>query len=204
MSAPSQPFPEMTGEPFTGTPLEGATVKELLTTSNLANDGTLTLNFSDNLTAIEAGKPYIVKWEGTSGSMSDPVFSDVTISSTTPTAVSFTGGSFVGQYSPFEITAGNIDNIIMLSTGNTLGYSQNPRPLRCFRCHFEVPTNGGAPAMNSFVMNFGEETTGISLTPGPSPKGEGSEYYTLDGRKLSGKPTTKGLYIVNGKKVVLH
>lgn len=28
-------------------------------------------------------------------------------------------------------------------------------------------------------------------------------YYTLDGRKLSGKPTHRGIYIVNGKKVVI-
>ena len=50
------------------------------------------------------------------------------------------------------------------------------------------------------------EATGIrSLTPDPSPKGEGSEYYTLDGRKISigHKPTAKGLYIVNGKKVIV-
>ncbi len=29
------------------------------------------------------------------------------------------------------------------------------------------------------------------------------DYYTLDGRKLQGKPTKKGIYIVNGKKVVV-
>ena len=29
------------------------------------------------------------------------------------------------------------------------------------------------------------------------------DYYTLDGRKLNGKPTTKGLYIHQGKKVVI-
>ena len=46
---------------FTGTPLEGATVKELLTTSNLDGAGKLTLNFED-ATTIEAGKPYLVKW----------------------------------------------------------------------------------------------------------------------------------------------
>ena len=28
-------------------------------------------------------------------------------------------------------------------------------------------------------------------------------YYTLDGRKLSGTPTEKGIYIVNGKKVIV-
>ena len=49
------------------------------------------------------------------------------------------------------------------------------------------------------------ETTGIiSLTPNPSPKGEGSDYwYNLDGRQLSGEPTQKGVYINKGKKVVI-
>jgi hypothetical protein len=28
-------------------------------------------------------------------------------------------------------------------------------------------------------------------------------WYTLDGRCLMGKPTTKGLYIDNGKKIVI-
>jgi hypothetical protein len=32
---------------------------------------------------------------------------------------------------------------------------------------------------------------------------EGATYYTLDGRKLDGKPTKKGVYIVNGRKVVI-
>ena len=50
-----------------------------------------------------------------------------------------------------------------------------------------------------------DETTGAKgLTPGPSPKGEGSDsWFTLDGRRLNGKPTTKGLYIINGKKVII-
>ena len=45
---------------FTGTPLEGATVKTLSSTS--FSNGTLTLNFED-ATNIEAGKPYLVNWE---------------------------------------------------------------------------------------------------------------------------------------------
>lgn len=28
-------------------------------------------------------------------------------------------------------------------------------------------------------------------------------YYSIDGRKLSGKPARKGVYIVNGKKVAV-
>lgn len=44
--------------------------------------------------------------------------------------------------------------------------------------------------------------TGISsLTPDPS-HGRG-EWFMLDGRKVSGKPSQKGIYIRNGKKVVI-
>jgi hypothetical protein len=28
------------------------------------------------------------------------------------------------------------------------------------------------------------------------------EWYSIDGRKLNGKPTTKGIYINHGKKVI--
>ena len=55
-----------------------------------------------------------------------------------------------------------------------------------------------------------DETTGI--TPLLSPKGEEGAspwgglvgvWYTLDGRKFDKQPTQKGLYIVNGKKVII-
>jgi len=45
-------------------------------------------------------------------------------------------------------------------------------------------------------------TSGISLTSDSSPEGEG-KWYTLNGQKLNGKPMQKGVYIWNGKKVVL-
>ena len=46
-----------------GSPLEGTTVKTLTSSAFDSTTGTLTLNFSDdNLTSIEAGVPYIVKW----------------------------------------------------------------------------------------------------------------------------------------------
>ena len=53
-------------------------------------------------------------------------------------------------------------------------------------------------------LDFGE-TTEIrlnSLTPDPSPTGEGSEYYDLQGRRVNGT-AKKGVYIVNGKKTVI-
>ena len=195
-------------------PLAGATIKEMATSSNLDANGTLTLNFN-TVNSIEAGKPYIVKWETTGANIENPVFQGVTITSTTPESVTSNDGkvTFVGQYSPFSIVnsgatdsnEGNKNEIIMMSTGNRIGYSQNPRTLKCFRCHFYVPANGGQQA-RSFVLDFGEgETTEINeeLRMKNEEFATATEWYTLDGRKLDSKPTTKGLYIVNGRKTVI-
>ena len=58
-----------------------------------------------------------------------------------------------------------------------------------------------APSNASELTIVIGETTGInSLTPSPSPKGEGS-VYNLNGQRVA--QPTKGLYIVNGKKIVI-
>ena len=56
----------------------------------------------------------------------------------------------------------------------------------------------------TFTMIFEDgETTGVgSLSPDPSPKSEGS-WYSIQGVRHDGKPTRSGLYIFNGKKVVI-
>ena len=45
-------------------------------------------------------------------------------------------------------------------------------------------------------------TTGVENGQRNSVKGQRDEWYTIDGRKLSGKPAKKGIYIHNGKAVV--
>lgn len=57
-----------------------------------------------------------------------------------------------------------------------------------------------APARLKIAWNY---TTGIKDGKWTVDDGRNERWYTLDGRCLSGKPTTKGLYIVNGKKVVI-
>ena len=202
---------------FTGTPLEDATVKELLTTSNLDNNGTLTLNFSDALTAIEAGKPYIVKWSKDAGydanpsnyDLVNPVFTGVTIDNTNRD-VDFTdgSGSFKGTYAPLEITDANRSKVLLLSGNNKLGYAKtdrtiaNGKALGTCRAYFYFP---GSQTARSFVMNFGDDdtqTTGIVHTEITESTEMADAIYDLQGRRIE-KPK-KGLYIVNGKKVLVH
>ena len=60
----------------------------------------------------------------------------------------------------------------------------------------------GSSAPLRMVIDDDEETTGIaSMADGIDNMSD--VWYTLDGRKLNSKPTTKGLYIVNGKKVMI-
>ena len=148
--------------------------------------------------------------------ITDPVFNGVTISSTTPTPVEFSIENssekcqFLGQYSPFSIGDtnsgtfdGDLNEIVMLGSGSKLGYSKNARTLKTFRCHFYVPADGGVAGARAFVMNFEEgETTGIiTMSDVRSEMSDG--WYTIDGRKLSGKPSVKGVYVNNGRKVII-
>ena len=158
---------------------------------------------------IEAGKPYIVRWDA-KDNLNDvihPVFNGVMISKTEPEAVTFDNAKgsdcqFVGQFSPFAITESNKNEIVMLGSGSQLGYSLNTRDLKCFRAHFKVPANGAT--VRRFVMNTGEGTqTGICHTEITEITENADAWYSLDGRKLDGQPTKKGVYIQNGKKIVM-
>lgn len=62
--------------------------------------------------------------------------------------------------------------------------------------------NGGAQSMFMNSLHFDAGTTGIgSLTPALS-QGEGA-WYTLDGRKVVNGTLPKGIYIYNGKKIII-
>jgi hypothetical protein len=47
-------------------------------------------------------------------------------------------------------------------------------------------------------------TTGIGNGQRESVKGQRDGWFTIDGKKLSGKPTKKGVYIHNGRKAVVR
>ena len=65
--------------------------------------------------------------------------------------------------------------------------------------------NGHAEAKaRAFALSFdGEETTGI-LEVSANYNAETDEaWYSLDGVRLSGKPTQRGMYINKGKKILV-
>lgn len=172
-------------------------VKEL--TDATLTDGTLNLTF-DNATRIEAGKPYLVMVE------SDFDLSTIAVAEVvkaTPQPFTSTYVDFIPTLGKTTIPAGDVKNVLFMTSGGYLKHpTELPANMKGFRAYFQL--KGDAANAASFNLDFGNgETTGInSLTSEPSSNGEGS-IYSLDGRRLSGKPAQKGVYIVNGKKMVI-
>ena len=190
-----------------GTPLEGASVKTLSASALSMDTHTLTLTFSD-ASSIEAGKPYVVKWTS-AGSTDDtgienPVFENVTISNAVCPIVTDVA-SFVGIYRPLCI--GEEGDMTLLYLGdNNLYYPNGKMSINAFRAYFQLPEGitlgdpNAAEGISQFVLNFDDEKTGVPHVLQPLTSGQ---WYTLDGRKLKGRPSAKGVYINNGNKVVM-
>ena len=184
---------------------------------------TLYLYFTD-ADAIEAGKPYIIRWGTPSnpagGTIASPIaFSNVEIEGAAPDNVTSTDGkvSFKGIYDPLSVGSNDPtptgDNTkLYLGTGNQLYYPNSPRTINAFRAYFQLNDGltAGAPAgVRAFSLHFGDdaETTGIIEAVANSSlftlHSSLSGWYDLQGRKLDKKPTHAGVYIYNGKKRVI-
>ena len=199
------------GHCFDGTLLEGATVKTLESTS--FEDGTLTMNFVD-VPVIDASVPYIVKWAAqTPDYVENSVFEGVSIRNGAY-YIKTDYVDFVGTHSSTVLyEEGTAKHNLYLGSGNNIYYpTREGYTVKACRAYFRLngltagePTSPSAN-VRAFVLDFGDgEKTGIrSLTPDASPKGEGrSGWYTINGVKLQGKPTMRGIYINNGRKVVI-
>lgn len=117
----------------------------------------------------------------------------------TGTSVSQTEGSGASKVTNYILTNNKVDAgplkffKVNGTSGNTVAAG---------KAYLSIPTpDGSAPDFFDFDFNMGGETTGISAVDGSGLKVQGSEVYNLNGQRVLNP--TKGLYIVNGKKVIL-
>ena len=174
-----------------------------------ATDGTLYLAFKE-ATAINAGVPYLVKWDAAGADFTSPVFFGVTINATATTTVSDHDDELAevqmkGCYSPVSVVADD-KSILFMGGDNTLYYSAENRSIRSCRAYFSVPYINQTPGAKAraFVLNFDdEEATGILEISADSKEKKDDAWYSLAGVRLSGKPTQRGMYINKGNKVII-
>ena len=152
-----------------------------------------TMNFT-TATAIEAGVPYLLK---PTQDITDKTYSGVTLKSQTAKSVTFDDFSFVATYSPRQLTTDMTE--LFLTTDGILVYPSNDSEalLKGLSAYVQVPANSHV----IISIEGYEAITGISL----SEKGESrmENVYDLPGRKIINGPLQKGVYIVNGKKLII-
>ena len=190
-----------------GSPLAGCTLMELdAAGSALDETGILTLKFvpADH---IEAGKPYIIQWSKAADYTTDgthdvqsPRFEGVTVSAAEAGEVTFSGGSFAGQFSKIDVKDEDANKIILLAGGDQLGYASAGSVLHACRAHFYIPVGGSN--VKAYQLDFGGGETSIVKIKERSAYSEAG-WYDISGRRLDGETNVKGIYIHGGRKVVV-
>ena len=183
---------------------EGNVVANGTYQTKLADDGTLYLYFTD-ATEISAGTPYIIKWNATTPDyIENPTFKDVVIDKDASTEVTFTGGKFVGSYSPVVWQTEN-QSVLFLGADNKLYWPQpadadHPVTIGAFRAYFDLSDGAG---VREIKLNLEDNEVNEVKEVNASLEVNDDSWFTLDGRKLDKQPTKKGLYIHKGSKVVI-
>ena len=198
-----------------GSPLAGATARPL--TGASISGSTLTLTFGDAVTTLEAGTPYIIKWTADANYVDDdehnivsPVFSGVTIDADADG--NYDNGvsgdervRFMGTYKSTAFDAED-KSILLMGGANTLYYPTAGAGIGAQRAYFKIGSDGAllARRLTAFNIDFGDdETTGIISTTNYTNDTNSDAWFTLDGRRLSAKPSRAGVYINKGIKVVI-
>jgi hypothetical protein len=117
---------------------------------------------------------------------------------------------FIGTYDHKTIDTED-RSILFLGAANTLYYPSGKNggtTIAPFRAYFKIGPDdvpAAARQLTAFNLTFGDgsEAQGIGHTEITEITEKAGAWYTLDGVRLDGKPTKKGLYIHGGHKVVI-
>ena len=184
---------------FSGTPLEGASVRRLLGSQFNEEDASLKLSFAP-CGSIEAGKPYLVKWPA-APRVENPVFEAVTIKNESAQVVKNGPVRFIATFSPLKLPAS--DKLLYMGDDNQLLYPEEPLQMNAFRGFFMLDGSvvGKSSAIRRIVLDVSDVPTAVEELP--AERVPDNHWYSIDGRLLRGKPTAAGVYIHAGKVVFI-
>lgn len=154
--------------------------------------------FEDEYGGIEAGMPYLVKPIQT---IENPVYSNVTLCALDAKNIEADNYKFVGIYSPENIYTEEKTQLFLKTDGN-LYYpsSESAGRLKGLRAYFVVPEGSSGVK----VLIDDDFSTMIEAIPEEIIPDD-AEVFTISGQhvgnSLEGLP--RGIYIVNGKKLII-
>lgn len=105
-----------------------------------------------------------------------------------------------GTFEPLDVTSITGGTVYVLYNGMFVKSTSGTIPEK--RCYLLIDTNVAA-GTRGFIIDHGEGSTALRSVAAEGTNGKSDAWYTLQGRRLSAKPTKSGLYLHNGKKVVI-
>ena len=178
------PFATTTAELGT---LYGTTVKAYALTDY--DSGTNGLTFG-TVTELIAGKPYVIYSEGAMSGAK--LFTNKEITATTASNVTYSPVTFQSTYAP--IAAGDMTGKWGVTPAGKIAKAGTGAYINGFRAYFDGFTS--APS-----LSFEDTTTGITIVKQADELDMDGKAYNLTGQRVNS--ATKGLYIINGRKVVI-
>lgn len=157
----------------------------------------------DNATAIEAGKPYLIKPARTTA---NPTIEGVTLSSAGPATIAsanVSGYAFVGTYSPATIKADGTD--LFISTDGSVKKPSSAdgtaNRIKGMRAYISIPAGTDAKMVK---LSFDGSLMGIEDIDSFGNVDDG-RIYSLGGQYVGDNADSlpKGIYIKNGKKITI-
>lgn len=177
-----------------GSPLEGATIKQIASVTE-KDDGAV-INFENAPATLEAGKAYLVR---TATAIVNPTFNGVTVKNVVPTNCSRNENyQLIGIYSPKNIDASLYGKVFGINNQDKLAKVMKDTSIKGMRAYFLLANSATAAK-----LNFGGELTGIDAVDNGEAVMTG-KVYNLNGQYVGNslEGLKKGVYVVNGKKVL--
>mgnify|MGYP001232201740 FL=1 len=177
-----------------GSPLEGATIKQIASVTE-KDDGAV-INFENAPATLEAGKAYLVR---TATAIVNPTFNGVTVKNVDPTNCSGNEKyQLIGIYSPLNIDASLYGKVFGINNQDKLAKVKENTSIKGMRAYFLLANSATAAK-----LNFGGELTGIDAVDNGEAVMTG-KVYNLNGQYVGNslEGLKKGVYVVNGKKVL--
>lgn len=181
----------MTAEQVAATFGEGTKITEF--DGNV--DGTI-MNFKES-TTIEAGVPYLIKPAQTT---TNPRISGVTLTAAEANAVkSANGYAFCGTYSPKALATDGTD-LFITTEGKLNKPKAEGNTIKGMRAYITVPAGSDA---KTIMLNIAGTLVGIDEVV--TENTDNGKIYNLNGQYVGNNADSlsKGLYIKNGKKVII-
>ena len=174
----------------------------IINTYDAKNSSASHMKFQIEQDGVPANTPFIIKPKKAYAADKNMTFEDVVVKAPASAKVEIEvgGNTFVGQYEEFTIVKKDVPNSTYLRAGGWKRAKNSDRVIEPFDCYITWPEGVEAPSI-SIEDEGGVTKIATITTDGRIIEAEG--WYTVNGMKLDAAPTEKGVYIKDGKKVVI-